>query len=45
MYHDVMAIMGHLGWLKHCNAHNFVYRYIFPVGKEKKLKKLISQVE
>ena len=43
IYHDAAVVMSYLGWLKHCNAHNFVCRYIFPVGKEKKLKKKIRE--
>ena len=42
MFRDAAAVMSYLGWLKHCNAHNFMREHLLPVGKTEKLKQIIS---
>jgi hypothetical protein len=40
---DAMSIMSHMGWLRHCNAGNFIDTNIRPYFSFKKLKEAIRR--
>lgn len=41
-YTDASAVISYMGWIKHCDSHTFITKYVKPYVDLKKIKGVIS---